>query len=213
MSVFSGDDALLLNAFYFLTFPTIAVSSYVTQRWLGAERPFAAVSSLVFMLLPAHFYRGAEHIFLSSYAVVPLGVLLAVRAGTGRLPWSATSPGPRALLRALPWLGVIVLVASCGSYYWMFSLLVVGLVAAYGAVRFRDWRPVFAGAATVALAVIVFALNNVGSILYWRSHGSNPEVGARDERGLGPVRDAAHRAALATAQRSHPTARRDRRAA
>ncbi len=181
MSLFSRDWALLLNAFFYLTFPAVAVSAYLCQRWLGVRRVAAITSSVVFAFLPMHFIRGADHIFLSSYAVVPVAVLLSARGASGLFPWQPTAPAGRRRpwVRAVPWLLLVAMVGSSGAYYFFFAVVIVCLCGVIASLRAWNIRPALASIATACIGGFVFALNNVGSLLYWRAHGPNPQVASR----------------------------------
>lgn len=182
MTFFTRDWVLLMNVFYFLTFPTVGLSAYLCQRWLGLPRLCSLAASLIFAFLPMHFIRGEDHVFLASYACVPVVLLLACRSASGILPWEPTVPrGPWAtdVVRAVPWLALIVLVASSGAYYFFFGVFVLLVCGACSVIRAKRIRPLLACISVATMAIAVFIINNAPSLLYWRSHGTNQLVAKR----------------------------------
>lgn len=179
VAVFTGDWVLVVNVFFIFGFFAAATSAYLCQRWLRVGRTPALVTATLFAFAPYHFVRGTSHLVLASYFVVPIAVLLAVRAST----WEVRASGPSdALNRARrwsPWLALCVLAGSCGAYYAVFGVLVVMVMCCVSAAARRTWRPLVVGLAFATTTGITFLLNISGSILYQRSHGPNPAVAAR----------------------------------
>ena len=175
MSWFTGDWGLLLNAFYLLGFFTAAVVSYVCLRWLGAGRVASVVCAVVYAFAPFHFFR-LGHMMLAHYAVLPLGVVLAVRAASGRAfrsegSWRATS---------IAWVVVCVAVGSFGTYWAIFSVISIVIVAVMSSFVHRTTRPAVAGAVLSLVVTAVFVFNQLGTVLYHRTNGPNPAVGIRN---------------------------------
>jgi phosphoglycerol transferase len=80
MAIFTSDWSLIINGFLLFSFYTSAWSSYLSLRWLRCGRLSAAVCALLFAFAPYHFIRGEGHLFLASYFVIPIAVLLTIRA-------------------------------------------------------------------------------------------------------------------------------------
>src|SRR5205085_11717477 len=78
LGLFSGNFAVVLNLYFLLTFPLIALAAYVVLRRLGASPAVAAVCAVLYALLPYHFARRELHLFLSGYFAVPLGAYLVL---------------------------------------------------------------------------------------------------------------------------------------
>jgi hypothetical protein len=179
LAAFTGNWVLVVNVFFLFSFFAAATSAYLCQRWLRVGRTAALVTSVLFAFAPYHFVRGTNHLLLASYFVVPISVLLAVRAST----WGVPEPGPSDALdrarRWTPWLALCVLAGSCGAYYAVFGVLVVMVMCCFSAAAWRTWRPLVVGAAFATTTGITFLLNISGSILYQRRHGPNPAVAAR----------------------------------
>ena len=60
------------------TFPLAALTAFLVLRRLGVGPPGAFAASVLFALLPYHFLRGEDHLFLAAYWAVPLGCFLVL---------------------------------------------------------------------------------------------------------------------------------------
>ena len=78
LGVVVRDPIVALNLFFLLTFPLAAFTSFLVLRRLGVRSPGAFLASVLFALLPYHFFRGEDHLFLAAYWAVPLGCFLVL---------------------------------------------------------------------------------------------------------------------------------------
>src|SRR5438270_707913 len=88
------------------------------RTWL---RPLAAYDSaiglcLLFAFLPYHFMRGLGHLFLASYFLIPLLVLLALRLYLDQSPFCRRDLFSRRTLGAV----LLCLLAGSGGVYYAF---------------------------------------------------------------------------------------------
>ena len=180
LALFTSDWVLLVNLFFIFGFFASAVSAFFSLRWLGARRVTATVAAVLFAFAPYHFIRGVSHLVYASYAVVPIGVVLAVRVARGEHPFSGVRGAPRPRWMAMVgWLVLVALVGSCNVYYAAFSTLMILTAALVTAAARWTWRPLFAGAVTVVLVAGVVGFNLLPSLLYSHRHGENTEVAHR----------------------------------
>jgi phosphoglycerol transferase len=177
LTLFTKDWVLVSNLFLLLTFYTSAISSYLSMRWLAVSRLSAIATALLFSFAPFHFVRGISHLFLASYAVLPLGVVLALRVATE--PLASGEGRARRIRSVLSIAALCAISASCGPYYMVFIAIVVGLTGVYFALASRSLRPLVRSVAAVVLMAVVFGINLSGSVLYRRSNGVNPLVAVR----------------------------------
>src|SRR5215208_701112 len=84
LGVFSSDPVLILNLFYLLSFPLVALMSFLVLRQLGISAAVALVCSVLYALAPYHFWRGEPHVFLGAYYSVPVGAYLVLSLLSGR---------------------------------------------------------------------------------------------------------------------------------
>ncbi|GAA4679242.1 hypothetical protein [Frondihabitans cladoniiphilus] len=142
LSLVLHNGFLLFNLSFLLTFFTAGVAAYFFFRALRVGPLISGVFAAVFSLAPYHFYRvGFGHIFLANYWAIPLvGILLLVAAGDTTDPfkrWSdaATGTRTRLLRRLVPPTVLGLLIASSGSYFFVFGVIVIGGVWAFSVIR------------------------------------------------------------------------------
>jgi phosphoglycerol transferase len=181
LALFSSNPALLLNVYFLLCFGFVAMAALRALREMDISAPFAVAGSLLYTFLPYHFWRGEAHLFLSSYYMVPLVVLvilwvwkgdpfLVVRRANCRLALDLTST------RAVASLLICAAVGFDSTYYPIFGgfLMTVCGMYAYYAKRSRAAL----GRAILLTTIIAGSLTlNVGpTLLYQHKHGPNPSA-------------------------------------
>lgn len=172
---FTSDFGLVLNLFYLGGFLTVAAATYVCARMLGTSRLMALTVGVLYTFAPFHFLR-AGHVMLAHYAVVPIGVVLAVRVATGR----SFGIGDRRAVSIAGWGFACIALGSFGAYYAIFALLSIVLMAVISAAANRSTRPLTAAAGFGAVIGTVLVANLASSLLYRRSNGINDVAGVRE---------------------------------
>ncbi|MFO0840995.1 MAG: hypothetical protein U0797_01170 [Gemmataceae bacterium] len=176
LSLVSTDPCWLINVFYLLGFPLTAATSLLALRNLGIGRLASMIGSVLFTFLPWHYFRFG-HLFLASYYLVPLTILVAVWACQGRL-----LRGPDGKFPLGRWAAAVVigLLTSGGgvyfAYFGCFFLLVAGVACAARERRLACLLP------SVVLVAVVSAglLAQIGPALHQQAvQGKNPDVAAR----------------------------------
>ncbi len=171
IAAFGGGYALVTNLFFLLTFPLTALAAYYAFRRLGVGAAAATVCSILFALLPFHFYRHESQVLLSAYYAVPLGASLFLRLfGDDPLFDRLASR------RTLATVASCLVIGSAGLYYAVFAvwLLLGGALVALMAGRGRPRA--LAGVAAAAVIVAALLVNLAPSLLYSARHGSNPAI-------------------------------------
>lgn len=177
--LFTDNPAAALNVYFFFSFFLITASAYSALRLLGASVPIAAAIGTVYAFLPGHLLRGADHLFISAYFVVPLVVLLVVRQLGDRPLLSVGRGAPWRSWGGLGGLGIAALAGTTGLYYAAFSVLLLVLAAVLGAAS-RDRRPAALGSALLGTVVAgLLALQLLPTLLYQRRNGDNLAVVTR----------------------------------
>ena len=183
LGLFSHDWAVVMNAYFLLSFPVIAAAMYVVARQAGVCRGPSLVVGVLFSFLPYHFWVG--ELLQSTYYSVPLGAFLVLDA----LGWDVW--GPPFLRRAgagipghrrVRWVvrGVLaVIIASSGSYYALFTMILVPVAAGLSLLADRDRRALARAGVVASLLASVFALNAMPTLLYRAAHGTNTQVAVR----------------------------------
>jgi phosphoglycerol transferase len=165
------DPIVALNLFFLLTFPLAALTAFLVLRRLQVGLPGALAASVLFALLPYHFLRGEDHLFLAAYWAVPLGCFLVLSV-------LSDSPlvTPLRSRKTLAILAACVVIGSAAVYYAAFTLVLLAVAGVLSALARRSARPLVTtgvlGAAIVAALVVNFAPAVVDRL----REGSNPEV-------------------------------------
>ena len=178
LGFFGTGWATAINVFYLLSYPAVGLAAVFVMRRLGASRLTSAAVAVLYALLPYHWMRGEGHLFLASYWIVPLLLLVAVwldspepplvkRGSAGRSPFDLRRP------RSLAALAICALAALCGVYYAFFGCFFIAVAGVRAAVRERERRVAYAAAALIAVVALVAAVQAAPSVLYTRQHGAD----------------------------------------
>jgi phosphoglycerol transferase len=174
------------NLYFLLGFLLITLTSlFVLRRFDVAYFP-AVVASVLYAFLPYHFLRSTGHLFLSSYYLVPLVVMVLLWICLDRLPhWSheGDDAGSEQTSRWRRMAGSILICAmhSCaGVYYAFFACYLLVVAGVSAALHRRRMGPVYTACVLIGVTTLgVFA--NIGShILYNRIHGPNTAAACRN---------------------------------
>lgn len=170
----TGDPALVMNLFFLLTFPLVALTSYLVLQRLAVSRGISLVVALLYTFLPYHFQRGEVHLFLAAYYAVPLGAYLAIAVFRGDRLFGRWRP---TLITAA--MCAVVATASGSGYYAVFTVVLVVVAALLRFVVRREREALVAGGAVVAAIAAVSLLQLAPTIVYRAANGTNDEVAKR----------------------------------
>ena len=159
ISIFSSNAIVVLNLFYLLTFPLIAISSLYVLRHFKLPYVPSLFSSLLYTFLPYHFMRDESHLFLSAYYFIPLVVMV--------LLWLTSDK-----VRLRPSLIICAAVGSTGIYYPFFSCFLFLIAGASSALTRRTLRPLVTAAILTAATFTTVAINLSPSLVYLYRHGT-----------------------------------------
>ena len=179
----TGSTFTSVDLFYLLTFPLVAITAYWALRSLTVSRPVAFTIAVIYAVVPFHFLRNTGHLFLSAYFGVPLACFLLAKTLSGRPLWGLGLNRPstrraRVAAIAAPLVAVLV-IASTGSYYWAFTLLLLIPATLVGWARTRSRAVVLSGLLTGTLLIAVFVIELLPTISFWLANGMNADVPAR----------------------------------
>lgn len=163
ISVFARNPFVVMNLFYLLSFPLIAVSSLYVLRQFNLSYVPALFASLLYAFLPYHFLRNQHHLVLNAYYVVPLASMVVLWLITEEL-----APRTRKFVISV----LICLLLGCSGVYYPFFfcfLLLVGGVV--GALRFKRLRPLVMAVVFVGIVVATIVINLSPSFIYRYKHG------------------------------------------
>jgi phosphoglycerol transferase len=173
LGLFTDDPALVVNVFYLLTYPCVAIAAVAVARKLGLSRPAAALCAVLFAMLPYHFVRAEDHLFLSAYVAVPVGTYFALATLGGRRLLVLADLRAHWRMNGAVVVGCI-LVGSTGLYYAFFSVLVLVAATLTAFVVRRDLAVLGSGLAVAGVIAAVVVVNLSPSIVHELRHGANP---------------------------------------
>ena len=167
LALLSSNPALVANAFFLLTFALVSLSCYLVLRRLGVTAAVATVVTVLFSLLPYHFFRGESQLLLSAYYSVPVSALMFLELLDGRAMFGGR--------RSLATIGLCVVIGSANAYYATFALVLI-LGATVVAAVLRRWRSARDGVLIVVLVVATLAVNLAPTLVYEAGHGRDAAV-------------------------------------
>jgi hypothetical protein len=183
ISLFSGNWAVVMNLYFLLSFLLISSTAYLVVRQIGVSRGLSLVVATLFSFLPYHFLAGEQ--ILATYFAVPLGGFLVLDTlgwPVWRRPFLARGRADREGSRRFRWAVRAVLaivIASAGSYYAPFTILLVIVAAGLSLLSGGDRRAAARAGVVMAMIGVVFLLNQTPTLLYRHAHGTNVQASVR----------------------------------
>lgn len=175
--------AVVLNAYFLLTFPLVAMAAAWYFRVVGIRRLMAGTLAVLYAFAPYHFLRGEAHLYLTAYYVVPLAGVLLHRVATGESLW-ARRPRRLGLVnsRTAGTLVCLALLGTASSYYSIFTLMLLTIGALAAVAHTRRWRPLIGVVVAQVLLMGVMVANMLPNLLYESRHGANLTALVRSPR-------------------------------
>lgn len=137
LGLFTDSAATASAVFFVLGFPAAALAAYWLARQVGATRPAAVVTGVLFSVIPGH-QEWFAHLWLAAYWTVPLAVWLVVRVARGEPllpPLSELRAGGEVARRAR-WAvartaAILLAVGLSDVYYVAFTLILLAVVLVF----------------------------------------------------------------------------------
>jgi hypothetical protein len=170
----TNNPALVMNLFFLFTFPITALTAFLVLRRLPVSRGIALVCALLYTLLPYHFIRGENHLFLAAYYAVPLAAYLVISVLEGKELFERWR---RTLLTVA--ICVVVGAASGSFYYAAFTVLLIAVATGLRFIAVRERRTLAVGGLVIALIAAVTFIQLTPTMVYRIQHGSNDQVAKR----------------------------------
>lgn len=177
ISLFTQNASAVMNVFYFLCFPLAAMAATWALLELEISRIVSMAIGLLYPFLPYHFLRNQNHLLLSAYYMVPLGILAALWIAQGRanLSFSRKDTLSAAFHKNRNFLLTILfclLISSTGLYYAFFACYFLLLALLANLFAERTWKGGFR-TGVIAIGTVIFGvvLNYLPTILYHAGGG------------------------------------------
>ncbi|MGK9252802.1 DUF7024 domain-containing protein [Paenibacillus humicus] len=140
MSLFIKSSTLIINIFFILSFPAIALTTTIALRSLKISPFVSILASVLYSLLPSHFYRGEFHLSLATYGEVPLLCVVIFWLMNNQIKFSPYKSNSK-----YPYLGVFsifnfkttfsfvtsFITAASNPYYTFFALIMLAFAMVY----------------------------------------------------------------------------------
>ncbi len=163
MTVFTHNPFLVMNLFYLLSFPLVAISSLYVLRHFNVSFVPALFASLLYAFTPFHFIRNQHHLFYNAYYVVPLAVMV--------LLWLTTELIVTRSRKFVFSVLIAILLGCSGVYYPFFFCFLLLVAGTLGVLRFRRLRPLVMAFVLIGITTTTIVINLSPSLIYLRQHG------------------------------------------
>jgi phosphoglycerol transferase len=185
IGLFAGGSGTAVNLFYLAGYSAVGVATAFVLRRLHLSRLSSLGVAVLFALLPFHYMSGENHLFLATYWIIPLLVLVLVWLDSPEPPLVAQIVGQRFpfALRNRRSIAALVICGAAGAsgvYYMFFGCFFLAVVGLRAALRDRSYRVALAAAVLVLASGIVFAAQMVPTVVYAAQHGKNPAAAVRN---------------------------------
>jgi hypothetical protein len=171
LGVFSSNPAAVVNVYFLLSFPLVAIAAFAVLRWVGVSRWVSVGMTVLYALAPFHF---RHQTFLFAYYAVPFAAYLVLAVLDGRQLFER-----RLSRRSLLTLGACAAVALSSFYFAVFTVILVAIAGLLTLIASRRWSSLVMPAAVVVAILGVGVIASAPDLIYRAQHGSNPEVAHR----------------------------------
>jgi hypothetical protein len=173
LAIFSHDFGFVLNIYFLLTFPLVALTATLAARQIGLGAATSILVAQLYTFLPYHFLRGEMHLSLSAYYAIPLIIpcILAI----------ALQQVPACSIRATALVGFILLGLS-GPYYTAFAAFFLFVATICAAFQHYDRKLIKLALVFAGLMFLAFFLQTIPNLVHSAHFGANPSIGNREYR-------------------------------
>src|SRR5690606_32997809 len=141
---------------------------------VGASKAMTIATAPLFAILSYHFLRGESHLFLASYFVVPLSIVLVVRAARGERLWGWRQSQHRLARFFGRGTGTVVIAVLTGmtqAYYAVFALILFAIAGVIAVIRHRAWPRFWGAVIAGAIIVATMAINMADDVVFGLQNG------------------------------------------
>lgn len=168
------DSVLTINIYYLLTYVITAVTSVYVFRRFKIHEFFSIIGAIIYAFIPYHMLRGTAHLFLSSYFLIPLSIMVIIWIAIGDndlfdLNEKKIKFNSNILISII----IILLVSSAGVYYAFFAGFFICIVIISTIIKTRSINKLINGLVYITLLTSGIIINLLPNILYVMKNGKN----------------------------------------
>jgi hypothetical protein len=183
-ALFTSNYAVILNGFFLVTFPLTTLTSMIVCRELKFSYISSIVMSVLFTFIPYHIFRGEGHLFLASYYMVPLMILVALWVYLEKDLLFKRGDDNKVTIdiynkKFLIGIVICFIGASTFTYYPVFTAFFIFIAGFAAFISQKNKSPLIVAFIFIAVIVAGLLLNVAPSVLYQQEHGKNVDVGGR----------------------------------
>jgi len=177
LSLFINESGLLVNVFYILTFFTVGLTTTFALRLLRIRPILSILGGVIYCFLPFHFWRGTTHLFLSTYAIIPLVCVLALWICAGDLEFNKTHR-----TKTITAFIIIILLSMTATQLSFLAGMVLAFAVFLNFLEFRSLRKLIAPIVLCLTLVVIVILFLLPYFLHVADGGISPMQGNRSLR-------------------------------
>jgi len=190
MTIFTKNSAVVINLFFILGFFLTAFTSlYVFERFKFSYF-LSLTGALLYTFMPYHMIRNVGHLFLASYYIVPLSILLILWIGKEEISFLKRDEKSKKIklsINAKGWMSIAicVLTAMANIYYAFFACFLIVVSTIFETLNSKENTKkklaIFGtGIFLVTLVILVMAINLIPNFVNEKSYKLNLENVHRD---------------------------------
>lgn len=173
LSLFISNPSLILNIFYIFTFVSTFITSFFVFRHFKIRAGLAIVGAYLFTYLPFHLIRGENHMFLSSYFMIPPIVMVISWIMDKETIFFKNIFEKKSILTVI----IALLISSTGIYYAFFSVVFILFAGLIGSIQNGRLRNIFAAIVVSLIISSGILINIYPNLIHQISYGGSQAVG------------------------------------
>lgn len=166
-TIFTSNFAVVMNLTFLAGFPLVAMSALWVMRQFKVSTVMAVVMATLYSLIPYHFARSEDHLFLGLYYAVPFGIWLAARVAQGERLFTGRN------WQTVRSVALCALISWTGVYYAAFTLILVLAGAVFRQITRWKKTSMLEGAAVAVLILGFVVVATAPALMYHAEHGEN----------------------------------------
>jgi len=164
LSLFIKEPGLLVNVYYILTYVFVSVSATISLRLLNINPMISILGGVLYSLLPYHFFRGVNHLFLSTYAIVPFACVMILWIINGEISFNKFKISSDKYIKnifsvfnfkTIISIIIAIFIGMDNSYYIFFCCLGILFAIVWNFLEEKNFRKTFSS--LIILLVVIFS--------------------------------------------------------